>query len=151
MIRRIKVGSLCLRFYLDQEVDSPFDMSRIKTPGVDDEPGRERVNFVRARLEQEQKADQSGQIKSDLIMIKPDIVASCAIAGPKISETAERKKAKRVENAMAIVSTDDYRKTRFGRIPGNSARILWRADGTCLPRRESSIFQWTMNTTAHLT
>ena len=42
---------------LDQEVDSPFDMSRIKTSNMDDEPDRERVNFVLARLEPEEKAD----------------------------------------------------------------------------------------------
>ena len=78
---------------LDQEVDSPFDMSQIKTSDRDDEPDSERVYFVRARLEPEEKADQSGLIKSDPIMIKADIMASCAIAGPKLSETAERKKA----------------------------------------------------------
>ena len=31
---------------------------------------------------------------------------------------------------MAIVSTDDYRVAKFGRIPGNKARILWLGDGT---------------------
>ena len=53
---------------LDQEVDSPFDMSWIKTPGVDDEPGRERANFVRARQEPEKKADKSGLTKLEQIM-----------------------------------------------------------------------------------
>ena len=43
---------------LDQEVDSPFDMSQIKTSDRDDEPDSERVYFVRARLEPEEKADQ---------------------------------------------------------------------------------------------
>ena len=45
---------------LDQEVDSPFDMSQIKTSDRDDEPDSERVYFqvVQARLEPEEKADQ---------------------------------------------------------------------------------------------
>ena len=65
-------------------------MSRIKTSDMDDEPDSERLNFVRARLEPEEKADQSGLTKSEPIMIKPDIVISCAIAEQKILETAER-------------------------------------------------------------
>ena len=36
----------------------PFDMSQIKTSDRDDEPDSERVYFVRARLEPEEKADQ---------------------------------------------------------------------------------------------
>ena len=83
---------------------------------------------MRARLEPEKKADKLGLTK--LEPIKPDIVTSSAIAEPKVLETAERKKSKRVERAMAILSTDDYRVARFGRIPGNSACILWLVDGT---------------------
>ena len=110
---------------LNQEVDSPFDMSQLKTLVMDGEPARERANLMRIQLDQEQKAEQSGLIKSD-----PDVDTSCAIAAPKISEEAARKKAKRVENAIAIVSKDDYSEARLGRIPGNSARILWRPDGS---------------------
>ena len=80
---------------------------------------------MRVLLDPEQNTEQSGLIKSD-----PDVATSCAIAEPKISEEAARKKARRVENAIAIVSKDDYREARFGRIPGNSARILWLPDGS---------------------
>ena len=113
---------------LDQDEDPPFDMSQIKTSGMKEEPGCEWVYCVRARLEQEKKADKSGLTKSE--QIKPDIVTSFAIAEPKVLQTAERKKAKRVERAMAILSTDDYHVARFGIILGNSACILWLADRT---------------------
>ena len=93
---------------LDQDVDSPFSMTQIKTSVMDEEPARERANLFRTKLEPEMQAVQSGLTMSDPIMIKPDIVTSCAVAEPKVSEIVERKKAKRVERAMAIVSTDDY-------------------------------------------
>ena len=41
---------------------------------------------------------------------------------------------------MAIVSTDDYQVARFGRIPGNSARIMWRADGTMFMQKGIQYF-----------
>ena len=34
-----------------QNEELPFDMSQIKTTGMTEEPDRERVNFVRARME----------------------------------------------------------------------------------------------------
>ena len=37
----------------DQNEELPFDMDQIKTTGMAGEPDRKRVNFVRARLEQE--------------------------------------------------------------------------------------------------
>ena len=77
---------------LDQGVDSPFSMTQIKTSGMDEEPASERVNFVLARLEPEMQADQSGLTKSELIMIKPDIRTSCAVAEPKVSKIGERKR-----------------------------------------------------------
>ena len=43
---------------LDQDEDPPFDMSQMKTSGMDEEPDSERVYFVRARLEPEKKADK---------------------------------------------------------------------------------------------
>ena len=35
---------------LDQDVDSPFSMTQIKTSVMDEEPARERANWVRLRL-----------------------------------------------------------------------------------------------------
>ena len=115
---------------LDQDVDSPFSMSQIKSSVMDEESARERANLVQTRLEPEMQAVQSGLTKSDLIMVEPDIVTSCTVAEPKVWEIEERKKAKHVEHAMAIVSTDDCRVARFGKIPGNRPRILWREDGS---------------------
>ena len=71
---------------------------------------------------------QQGLTKSDPIMIEPDIKASCTVAEPKASGIEARKKAKRIDRAMAIMSKEDYRIARFGNIPGNSPRILWRED-----------------------
>ena len=63
-------------------------------------------------------------------MIEPDIVTSCAVAELKAWGIEARKKAKRIDCAMEIVSKDDYRFAKFGKIPGNSPRILWREDGS---------------------
>ena len=49
-------------------------------------------------------------------------------------EIAERKpeKAKCVKRAMAFVEAGDYSVTMLGKLPGNSARILWHADGSMI-------------------
>ena len=57
---------------LDQDEDPPFDMSQIKTSGMEEEPDRERVCFVRARLESEKEATKSGQSTSE--PVQPEIV-----------------------------------------------------------------------------
>ena len=97
---------------LDQDEELPFGMSQIKTtgmPGMTEEPDNERVNFVRARMEPESEVTKLGQIKSE--QVKSEIVTSCTIAKPNAKETAERKKAKRVKRAMAIVEAGDVWKT----------------------------------------
>ena len=115
---------------LDEDEDLPFDMSQIKTTGMTEEPDRERVSFVRARLDPEKEVTKSGQTTSE--PVKSEIVTSYAIAVPNAMEIAERKKAKRVKRAMAIVNAGDYRVAMFGRLPGISARILWLADGSMI-------------------
>ena len=114
---------------MDQEVDSPFSMTQIKTSVMDEEPARERANLVRARLEPEMQVVQLGLTKSYPIMSEPDSVPTCAVAKPKGWEMEGQRKAKRIDRAMAIVSTDDYSVAKFGKIQGNSPRILWREDG----------------------
>ena len=63
-------------------------------------------------------------------MIEPDIKASCAVAEPKAWGIATRESKKRVKHAMEIMSTEDFRLARFGRIHGNSFRLIWREDGS---------------------
>ena len=109
-----------------QKVDSPFSMTQIKTLVMDEEPARDRANLVRARLEQEMQVVQSGLTKSEPIMIKPDIVTSCAVAEPKAWGIEAQKKAKSIDLSMAIVSKDNYCFAKFWNNPGNSPRILWK-------------------------
>ena len=115
---------------MDQEVYSPFNINQIKTSVMDEEPARELANLVRARLEPAMQVVQSGLTKSEPIMIEPDIVTSRSVAEPKAWGVEARKKAEHIDRAMAIVSKDDYRFAKFGKIPGNSPRILWREDGS---------------------
>ena len=51
---------------------------------------------------------------------------------PNAKELEAEKKAKRVKHALAIVKAGDYRVAMFSRLPANSARILWRADGSMI-------------------
>ena len=60
-----------------REVDSPFSMDQIRTSIMDEEPARERENWVRIRLEPEAQVTHPILTKSDPIMIEPDIKASC--------------------------------------------------------------------------
>ena len=115
---------------MDQEVDSPFNINQIKTSVMDDEPARERADLIRARLEPDMQVVKSGLTKSELIMIEPDIVTSCAVAEPKAWGVEARKKAKHIDRAMAIVSKDDHCFAKFGKILGNSPRVLWREVGS---------------------
>ena len=87
-------------------------MSQIKTTGMTEEPDSERVNFVRARLEPEKEVTKSGQTTSE--QVKSELVTSCAVAVPNALEIAEKKKAKRVKLAMAIVDAGDYSVAKFG-------------------------------------
>ena len=115
---------------LDQDEDLPFDMGQIKTTGMTEEPNSERVNFVLARLEPGKEVTKSGQTTSE--PVKSEMVKSCAITVPNTMEIAKRKETKRVKRALAIVEAGDYRATMFGRLLGNSACILWRADGSTI-------------------
>ena len=63
-------------------------------------------------------------------MIEPDIKASCAVAGPTAWGIETHKSKKRVIHAKEIMSTEEFRLARFGRIHGNSSRIIWREDGS---------------------
>ena len=98
-----------------------------------EEPYRERVNFVRARLEPGfpgTEVTKLGQIKSE--PVKSEIETSCAITVPNAKKIAEKKEAKRVKRALPILEAGNYRVAMFGRLPANSARILWRADGSMI-------------------
>ena len=114
------------------EVDSPFSMDQFRTSIMDEdsEPARELANLVRVRMEPDTQATHPGLTKSDPIMIEPDIKASCAVAEPKTWGIDARETKKRTDCAIEIMSTKDYRMARFGRIPGNSPRLLWREDGS---------------------
>ena len=79
------------------------------------------------RQEQETEVTKLGQIKSE--PAKSEIVTSCANSVPNAKESEERKKAKRVKRALAIVEAGDDQVAMFGRLQANSARILWRAYG----------------------
>ena len=68
---------------MDQEVDSLFSITQIKTLIMDEEPASERANLIRTRLEPEKQLVQSGLTKSEPIMIEPDIITSCAVGEPK--------------------------------------------------------------------
>ena len=92
---------------------------------MNEEQAREWANLVRVRLEPDTQVIHPGLTKSDPIMIEPDIKASCAVAEPEARETK-----KWIDRAIEIMSTKDYRMASFGRIPGNSPRLLWREDGS---------------------
>ena len=116
----------------DHEEELPFDMDQIKTSDMTGEPDRERVNFERARLEPEAKLTKLSPIKPE--PVKSEMVTNHITAAPNEKQIAEKKKAKRVKCALAIVEAGDYRVAMFGRLQANSARILWRADGSIIRR-----------------
>ena len=63
-------------------------------------------------------------------MIEPDIKASCAVAGPTAWGIKTQESKKRVIHAMEIMSKEEFRLAKVGTIHGNSARIVWRKDGS---------------------
>ena len=134
-----------LPFDMDKEL--PFDMQQIKTGGSADEPDRERFNYVRARfkLELETKMTKLSPTKSE--PIKSEIVTNHIATAPNAKEVATEKKAKLVKRALPIVEAGDYRVAKFGRLPANSARILWRADGSMITPKGISMSQRRMSST----
>ena len=109
------------------EEDSPFSMDKIRTsiPDSEPEPGRERANLIRVKLEPKMEEDQPGLIKSDPIATNV--------------EAEELESKKRVEHSMEIMGPRhtmeimgprEFNLAKLGTIPGHSARILWREDGS---------------------
>ena len=104
----------------DQEL-----LEKIKAQILAAEPDRKQVNFVLAKLEL--AMTQSSPIKSE--PIKQELVTNHIALAPNAREIEAKIKAERVKRAIAIVEAGDYRVAMFGRLPANSASILWRADG----------------------
>ena len=79
----------------DSDKELPFDMEQIKASGSADVPGREQVNSVLARLEQEAKLTKLSPIKSE--PIKSEITANHMATASNAKAIAVEKKAKHVK------------------------------------------------------
>jgi hypothetical protein len=86
----------------------------------DEEPGRERVYFVRARVDP--PAEQ----------INSETVANHIGAISNAKAIAAEKKAEHIKRVVAIVEAGNYQVAPFGGLPSCRARILWRSNGSMI-------------------
>ena len=116
------------------EEDSPFSMDKIRTSILDSEPepGRERANLIRVKLEPKMEEDHPGLVQSDRITTNVE------------SEELESKK--RIKHAMEIMDVSrntvilgprEFHVAKFGTHPGQSARIIWGQNGSMYKQEES--------------
>ena len=113
------------------EVDSPFSMDQIKTSIMDEEPARERANLIRIREPNDsEQVNHLGLTKSEPILVEADIKANCKVAEPTAWGIETQESGKTVTHAMEILSQKDFSVVKLGTLPGCSARIVWRENGS---------------------
>ena len=107
------------------EEDSPFSLDQIRTSICDSEPGRERANLVRVKLEPGMEVEKPGL---DL----PDPINTNV-------ESEKHESEKRIDHAkkimepsgnMEILGQREFQNAKFGTAPATSARLIWRQNGS---------------------